>query len=621
MKNISFKQKLLFSLSLYPPSIRREISLDSSFLKEFKIERSMGISVPNKNVSFDIGVLFSAFKKLQIQHEVIITDEQKNEWTTTTINKGDCLYVQLKSETEDILIDSFNILTLGEEHRLLEVKTMCRDYLLGEIKEDYWVLNLTDEKITDNLVFEFYEELKTAPTEILKNIKEEIKTGEGKLTNLTPKSEAYYELIIGSHNSSDNIIEYAQNEAITHINYLAKSKGWKYLLSNLHHVSLAKAVINSQYTGYLDEIFVNAHKNNPLQLTASLELAFWSGNCDEVLNETISNFLECNDVWFEAFGSIFILVYGEMSLNKLFEGKPVFYRRLAALTHSTLLLDMFNELNIDLSDFHCVARQNVGTEFAFQTLFDLYSDPRWFPDYIEKMSIKDDLVGRIVNAYSANPNKYNSTLVAYFNVEDESSLASLITMQSYLPSPVEGNVSPQAIPPDLDELLKEKLYSDDCTIESLAPVFNLAVYFEIEKNDIVEVIKKLKENQRRVNSFSAQSSIHFVLSGLARVACVTNNKDLANELLIVKRVYQNYLDLDNSIIEVLSYGLIAAASFENKVEWAEFVGNWVTELAYLDVKLDTRKSLGICVNILCKQDPLLFHYCGKALAALQSSHA
>jgi hypothetical protein len=69
-----------------------------------------------------------------------------------------------------------------------------------------------------------------------------------------------------------------------------------------------------------------------------------------------------------------------------------------------------------------------------------------------------------------------------------------------------------------------------------------------------------------------------VLSGLARVACVTNNKELANELLIVKPIYQNYLDLDNSIIEVLSYGFIAAESFENKVEWAEFVGNWVTSL-------------------------------------------
>jgi hypothetical protein len=149
----------------------------------------------------------------------------------------------------------------------------------------------------------------------------------------------------------------------------------------------------------------------------------------------------------------------------------------------------------------------------------------------------------------------------------------------------------------------------------------LAVYFEIEKNDIVEVIKKLKENQRRVNSFSSQSSIHFVLSGLARVACVTNNKELANELLIVKRVYQNYLDLDNSIIEVLSYGLIAAASFENKVEWAEFVGNWITELAYLDVALATQQSLEVWVDTLCKKEPVLFHYCGKALAALQSSHA
>ncbi|MFT4850038.1 MAG: hypothetical protein ACI83B_002587 [Sediminicola sp.] len=621
MKDISLEQKLLVNLNLYPPFIRREINLDSSFLKEFKVESSMRISVPNKNVSFDIGELFSALKKLQIQHEVKITDEQKNEWTTTTINKDDCLYVQLKSETEEILIDNFNILTLGEEHRLLEVKTMCRAYLLGEIKEDYWVLNLTDEKITDNLVFEFYEELKIAPSVILENIKEEVKTGKGKLTNLTPKSEAYYELIIGCHNSSDNIMEYAQNEAIIHINYLVKSKGWKYLLSNFHHVSLSKAAVNLQYTDYLDEIFIYAHKNNPLQLAALLELGFWSGDCDELLNETISNFLECNDACFEAFSSIFILVYGEMSLNKLFEGKPVFYRRLAALTHSTLLLDMFNELKIDLSEFHRTVRQNVGTEFAFQTLFDLYSDPRWFPDYLEKRSIKDDLVGRIINAYSANPNKYNSTIVAYFNVDDESSLASLITMQSYLPSPIEGNVSPQAIPPNFDKLLKEKLYSDDCSIESLAPVFNLAVYFEIEKNDIVEVIKQLKENQRRVNSFSSQSSIHFVLSGLARVACVTNNKELANELLIVKRVYQNYLDLDNSIIEVLSYGLIAAASFENKVEWAEFVGNWITELAYLDVALATQQSLEVWVDTLCKKEPVLFHYCGKALAALQSSHA
>ena len=620
MKDVSFRQKLLVSLCCYPPSIRREISTDPSFLKEFEIESSMSITVPNKDLTFDIDMLFSALKKLQGQPEVVIVDEQKNEWMITTIKDGDCFYTHLKSDEDDVIINNFNVLTLSEEDRLLEVIRMCSSSILGVTKENYWVSNLSDENISNKLVFEFYEELKNSPTEILKNIKEEIKTGVGKLTNLTPKSEAYYELIIGCHKSSSNIIEYSQNEAISHINHLVKHKNWKYLLSNLQHVSLVKVVVNLQGSTDLKDILKYARINNPLQLTALLELGFWSENCDELLNETISNFLKCDDVYFEVFSSIFVLVYGEMSRNKLFDGKPVFYIRLAALTHSTLLLEMFDELTIDLSEFHEVVRQNVGTEFVFQTLFDLFSDPRWFPDYIEKRSIKDDLVGRIVNAYSANSNKYNSTISDHFNSEDDNSLASLLTMESYLPSPLEGNVSPQIIPSSLNVSLKEKLYSDSFSIEALAPVFNLALYFKLEENDIAEVINKLKENQRRVNSFSTQSSIHFVLSGLARVACLTNNSEVANELLIVKRVYQDYLDIEKSIIEVLGYGLIAAASFENKTEWSKFVGTWITELAYLDVSVDTQRSLESWVSTLCKQEPLLFHHCGKALAALQSSH-
>jgi hypothetical protein len=52
MSDLSLKQRLSISLSLYPPSICREIYSDSSFIEEHNIEGSMSISVTRINTSF-----------------------------------------------------------------------------------------------------------------------------------------------------------------------------------------------------------------------------------------------------------------------------------------------------------------------------------------------------------------------------------------------------------------------------------------------------------------------------------------------------------------------------------------------------------------------------------------
>ena len=51
--------------------------------------------------------------------------------------------------------------------------------------------------------------------------------------------------------------------------------------------------------------------------------------------------------------------------------------------------------------------------------------------------------------------------------------------------------------------------------------------------------------------------------------------------------------------------------------WAEFVGQWRTEIAHMQVSDEVNSRIGEMIEILCVTEPYLFHTCSRALELLR----
>ena len=106
------------------------------------------------------------------------------------------------------------------------------------------------------------------------------------------------------------------------------------------------------------------------------------------------------------------------------------------------------------------------------------------------------------------------------------------------------------------------------------------------------------------------------MHGLAKVAAVARSQVLANELRILVRRYRYDADYALTIDEVINMCLISAASRPDLNSWAEFIGEWMTELAFSDLKDDEGQIFYSYLDHLCHIVPTLGGSLGRAVAAI-----
>ncbi|AMO95524.1 hypothetical protein CFter6_2858 [Collimonas fungivorans] len=65
--------------------------------------------------------------------------------------------------------------------------------------------------------------------------------------------------------------------------------------------------------------------------------------------------------------------------------------------------------------------------------------------------------------------------------------------------------------------------------------------------------------------------------------------------------------------------IAAAAAYPELPGWCKFVGEWVTELAFLPLSAEEITILLFHVEVLCNIVPELWHTCGRAQAGLKAA--
>jgi hypothetical protein len=601
------------TLNLFPNSVRSELLSDTKLCAELGLQTDATISFGDGDYAFSRSALFNAIRSVfdNIEEEFLLEDTNHNVWSLRIL-AGERSGFSLTHEDVQIVNDSFWPLLGDIERRLSIFEVVAKKRWLSKENIECWRAVLSVEAVSDDDVSDLLIDLDLSPIRIKKLLKSEFKKPSNSASTFVPNDIRYYERLVGKYRDSKNIEEFCDNEFKLYFDGIIENG----MTDNELLVCMHKSISRVVSTGIVDEdLYKSLAKRaiktcHPILLISCLEIGVlkFANSLDTNLKdlfECISSVKTLENI--RLLCSMTIFVDGELARLQIFRDKPPFYRRLASLAHSALIVDAALEESVVFDKVEQWATQQRGLYFYCQSLIDLIEEPRWLPEYLTGEQFINELYGR-VNIACQDAAKSE----AINCLKEELVSGSRFNMNWFLPGPLEGDFAPAEVPIEISNLLSEQI-GCEVSLASFRILINSALFWRIDEKHLERTVSLLESAQHKLAEASDKDSVYQVLNGLAQVACMTRSEKIASSVMILSRLYRDYIDLDSEPENYLSLGLVAAAAFEDKNDWAEFIGQWCTELAYLSISDDAIFRIEVMLERLCILEPYLYHTCSKAL--------
>ena len=622
------------ALDLAPPLIRDTLLEESGFREEYGFIPDPILSFPNSGVSFQRSSLYDAIRKvLSGAKEKKVTNTKGQKWRLKNISKkGEWPNFVLSRGKQCLPLRTFTALSPDRDTRLRFLDEAASDVNLPTSASDPWRNILSERALGDDEVDALLGEFRDTPVAKVRSINRDVKTGQGSISSLVPTSRRYFERLVGEYDGSASIHSYASGSGRKFFNQLSAWRpydGFLYSLFLSSHASLTEEInIDQLNSGDLVRAFdlLDKHGDRISQLGAieiGLRILSSKPDIEQALIRLIEQIRD-DDVngqtsGFKFLSALFCFVDGTLSRTRLLSEEPPFYRRFVALSQAALIQRQLVNIDIDIDLFSEETFSNHGGQHYLQSLADMRLEPRWDPDFATAAQMKADFFGRILIA--AKKYEQNITGSQIYDLIFGDSAGSLQSLShpfySYLPGPLEATEDTQhTLPPEFAEVIETQLGAEEVGPSSFPALVNFSLIYRIGTDQTELATTALKRSNHHLRNIKDKSQLVAILGGLSTVAAVARSPALADELQILVRKYGRDATYKLSIQEAIKICLVAAASRSELSEWTEFVGDWLTELAFGDLKDDEAQEFYLGLNWLCHVVPELWVSCGRADAAL-----
>lgn len=600
-------------INLFPSLVRTELLSDSTLLEEIGLTTDATVSFGYKDIAFSRSALFKAIRSAfkNTEEEFYLDDVNGNSWSLRH-HPGERPAFSLSRGGERLLNHSFWPLCNDADKRFSLFETEAKDRSLSKDEWERWGAVLSAPTISDDDVSDLLLDLERSPSHIEALLRQEFQGAINKFSTLVPDNIRYYERLVGKYFGSKNIDEYCKVELKGYFDSRIESGVTENDFLICIHKSISAVVSN----GLVDEVSYQSIATraietcHPILLISCLEVGILNFRDSSVaiikkLFECISSPKTLDNL--RLFCSMAVFVDGELARLQIFKGVPPFYRRLASFAQSALIVKVGLERGVAFDKVEQWAFQQRGLYFFCQSFVDLIEEPRWLPMYLTAEQFINELYGRANNVcQEAN----TSEVVEY--LKKELMLGSRLNLHSFLPGPLEGNFAPVVVPDEISNLLAKHI-NGEASFESYKVLMNSAPFWKIGDEYLDRAVSLLESAQHKLAAVNDKDSVYQVLNGLAQVACMTRSKKLAASVTMLCRLYRDYIDVDSEPENYLAIGFVAGAAFEDKNGWAEYIGQWCTELAYLPISEDSIERMELMLERLCILEPYLYYTCSKAL--------
>jgi len=623
------KSTLISLLKDYPDSFVDDILNDEDFINKSGIKFSYNISLSERGIQFEDEPFYSSLITLYKDGHASLKDETDKVWDLSLSDEpkdAPIKDVLLSNGDSNFSTSEFWFVHPDINLRLAYLEYIKGNLLLGKSRAKEMVSILSSNITASERMTHVKSIIGTSPGVFFSDLSSRLmKRSSFRLDQLVPEGIFYYQSLIGELEDSDNVIDYFNVEGFKHIKYLIDSYGGKSVLNILSlnwnpHFSNEK-VIDLFDDNLICSVSSDIKSSNCPFLDFSfsdvlLKIRRTDDDSINVISRIVDTFLN-GDVQktLSLLSFFFILTDAVLIRNKLFDCYPVFYRRLAALSHASLLYRCFctNGIAEDRKLCDWIAR-NFGQDFYIGNLLDLRTDSRWLPDYAEQTQLRNELFGRLLNSISVIDEKERHE---YLKTDDEILSTLPFTIDMFLPGPLEGGIEPTDMPDHIEEIVNNGLTASGSTIDSFTGFMNSSRFWKLDKQYLASVAEKIRSSGHMFEKIESIEVLYSCLNGLAVAASITKSELLADELLILTRVYRKELLKGRKLQELVFIGVLASGSFGSITSWCNYLGQYLSELTYLDLDYEEQQNLYYLIKAICNLEPRLFTTISKAYVLIE----
>jgi hypothetical protein len=626
---------VMAALNLMPPMIKESLLNNKEFSKEYGLIADAVVTFDNHGVSFQRSVLYDVIRNMYAGvPERVIMDTEGREWIIK-IQENEGASPILNISKDDLSFNSpyFAYFSQDSNTRLKSLKEAAMDVNLPIATRDTWCNILVERTFDDDEIDEFRNDICDTPVSRSRLICEMISNGKNSISSLVPPSRRYFERLVGYYNGSVNVKDYAVGQAKEHFEQLSIWNPYEGFLQSLYlsvHSDLTDQ-INVEHLESQDIVrafeLLEVIGDRVSQLGAiEVGLRILPNIPDikpiiiRLIKQIRDDDVESSESGFRLLSALFILVDGELSRIRLFPETPPFYRRLISLTQAALIhRQLVNFSGVNVEQLYEWVLNTRGEQYYFQSFSDMRLEPHWNPDLVSASQLKSEFCGRIIVA----ANRYNIDDGELFELilgTKSDSLGSMDNLhQMFFPGPLEGTGNTlNLLPDELSQTIEAQLGAEEAGPSSFVALVNSALIFRVDTHKVEMAAKVISGGSHRLSNVKDRSQLLAILNGLASIAAVARNSSLSNELQILVRKYRHDMEYNFSIEEEIRICLVAAACHTDLNNWSDFVGGWLTELAFGKLEVNDREVFLSHLHCLCQVVPELWVTCGRAEAALKA---
>ena len=624
-------QELLVNL---PSAIRQEILSDKNMRQRWSIDVDVGMRLGPNGPVFQLDTLYDALRLVLEGPDatVELRDNVHNAWQINVASGANgFMEFQISQEETSYNIGDFSLLSSDPDTRISWLERTAHRHLLPKIWVDENRSVFSETALDDTIAAGILADIEDTPSKIKDAIRVDLGQNRATFDHMAPKSDLYFFRLVGQIDSAGTLANYVNNVAVPHINQLVArygEAGLRQALLACGHSSISAHIpLKSLNISKIQNTYEwLARQGDPLSRVAAVEAWLKHAENLQVLEgavlQIVEAFIDQDDTDGTPYGSlssVFLASMGVIAEHRLFSEAPPFYRRQAALAHASLVVQEMMDAGSDTAKINQWLDESGAQHFAlYQSFIDLRMEPRWLPGYATAQQFRAEMIGRILLAADVQSKAITSDALKNHMLGPDSVLGKSVPSQEpFLPGPLEGALGAfRRLPEQVLVNGQNALTSDEFDLD----IFLNTVKLAYVTGDVDEMSKIATEALKRVDYLvdtgSENTTAFEILISLSTLSATARNTALAEAARILARVKRRRGLFSENPENEIRIALIAAAAFDEGEKWAEFAGDWITEVCFSLEDQDRAANLHSILKRLRQLEPNLIKTLSKAETSL-----
>ena len=625
----------IMALETFPNLIRDALMSDSNFRADYGVSADARLSFGNDGVEFQrshlLDAVRSAFKRRK--KSPTVRDASGQIWQVGFEEDKVSERIVFTNGKKRLLVTHFALLSPSRITRLNVFRQDAKRVHLPKSSGDKWEALLRGRPPDNDELGEIQDDLHATPVAVRNAIHNSLAAGSVSLSALVPRSEQYYERLVGRWEAGETFESFVA-AGLTH--QVRDLISWDLVHGYQLALLLAAQPKISAVVGALDvppaqraDIFdLLTTRGDMFSRAAAVEAGFSHAQAAPEIRQSLAELVKATVAAspvagvdpYELLSSLIVLTYGEIANTRILASKPPYWRRLGAIAQSCMIAGCVADVGGSARSFIDWARAVRSRAFLLQCFVDAREEPRWIADFIDPDQLKNEIGGRVWSAANAHDVFVTESGWAKLLLEDTpgSLRHQLDIPRTLLPGPLEGNLaSTLDIPDDNLAEIRADLSVPVVSVASLSAVANASLLFRVPQ-DVVDLVADALSRANYYLQVDETRPIVPILLGLSTAAATTRSHKLADALFTLVRKYRRFYARELDIDAAFQVALRACASRASLADWCTIVGSCITEMAFLELTREEAIQLHANVTLLCHLVPELWATCGQAEAALQA---